>query len=77
MTDSKCILLFPKRQILDSNKLKEFADNNFEFDENGRKFSKQVENTIGSSPHSAVGRALDLKTPGCAFHSHDGQPNKY
>ena len=28
-------------------KLKEFADNNFKFDENGRKLSKQVENTVG------------------------------
>ena len=30
--------------ILDSLKLKEFADNNFKFDENCSKFSKQVEN---------------------------------
>ena len=37
---------FPKRQILDSSKLKEFADDNLKFDENGRKFSKQVENTV-------------------------------
>ena len=29
----------PKQQILDSFKLKEFAGDNFEFDENGRKFS--------------------------------------
>ena len=36
---------FPKRQILDSSKLKEFADDNFKFVENGRKLSKQVENT--------------------------------
>ena len=28
-----------------SSKLKEFADDNFEFDDNGRKFSKRVENT--------------------------------
>ena len=26
---------------------KEFADDNFKFDENGRKFSKWVENTVG------------------------------
>ena len=32
---------------LDSFKLKEFADDNFRFDENGRKLSKQVENTVG------------------------------
>ena len=38
--------LFPKRQILDSSKLKEFADDNFEFNEYGRKFSKRVENTV-------------------------------
>ena len=36
-----------RQQILDSSKLKEFADNNFKFDENGRKLSKQVENTMG------------------------------
>ena len=38
---------FSKRQMLDSSNLKEFADDNFEFDENGRKFSKRVENTEG------------------------------
>ena len=38
---------FPKRQILDPSKLKEIADDNFKFDENLRKFSKQVENTAG------------------------------
>ena len=36
-----------QRTNLDSSKLKEFADNNFKFDENGRKLSKQVENTVG------------------------------
>ena len=35
-----------RRQILDSSKLKEFADNNFKFDENGRKLSRRVENTV-------------------------------
>ena len=34
-------------KFLDSSKLKEFADDNFKFDENGRKLSKQVENTVG------------------------------
>ena len=33
--------------MLDSSKLKEFSDDNFKFDENGRKFFKQVENTVG------------------------------
>ena len=39
------VLTFPKEQNL-SSKLKKFADNNYKFDENGRKFSKQVENTV-------------------------------
>ena len=38
---------FPKRQILDSSKLKEFADDNFKLVENGKKVSKQVENIVG------------------------------
>ena len=36
-----------RRQILDSSKLKEFADNNFKFNENGSKLSKWVENIVG------------------------------
>ena len=39
--------LFPKRQILDSSKLKEFADDDFTFDENGGKVYERVENTEG------------------------------
>ena len=38
---------FPKRQVLDSSKLKDEADDYFEFDINGRKSSKRVENTAG------------------------------
>ena len=30
---------FPKRQILDTSKLKEFADNNFKFDEMAESFT--------------------------------------
>ena len=46
--------LFPKRQIVDNSKMTEFADNNFKFDENGRKFFKRVENTVrtGEIAHS-------------------------
>ena len=36
-----------RRQISDSSKVKEFADDNFKFDKNGRKLYKQVENTVG------------------------------
>ena len=41
------IFSFTRRQILDSSKLKEFADDNFSFEENGRKLSKWVENIVG------------------------------
>ena len=37
----------PDDKILDCSKLKEFADDNFKFDENGSKSSKQIENTVG------------------------------
>ena len=37
----------PDDKILDWSKLKQFADDNFKFDENSRKFSRQVENTVG------------------------------
>ena len=49
MDQQKSILLtfFPNDKFLDSSKLKEFADNNFKFGENGRKLSKQVENAVG------------------------------
>ena len=33
--------------LYDGESLKEFADDNFKFDENGRKFFKWVENTAG------------------------------
>ena len=33
--------------FVDSSKLKEFADDNFKFHENVRKFFKWVENTVG------------------------------
>ena len=32
---------FPKPQFLDASKLKKFAEDNFEFDENGREFFKK------------------------------------
>ena len=44
---------FPKRQSLDSSRLKEFADDNLQFDENGGKFSERIENTVekGENAH--------------------------
>ena len=38
---------FLNDKCLDRSKLKEFADHHFNFDENGRKLSKRVENTVG------------------------------
>ena len=35
------------RGLYCSSKLEEFADDNFKFEENGRKLSEQVENTVG------------------------------
>ena len=40
-------LTFLKRQNFDSSKLEEFADDNFEFIENGRKSTEKIENTVG------------------------------
>ena len=37
---------FPKQKIFHFSKLRESADDNFKFDENGREFSKRVENTV-------------------------------
>ena len=36
---------FPKRQISDCSKLKEFADDNFKFDENG-----EIAHQVGRKP---------------------------
>ena len=67
---------FPKHQILDSFKQKEFADDNFEFDEHDSKFSKQVENTVGKGEiaryeqfliFSSVFKRLVLQTPGLVW----------
>ena len=41
------LLPYPKQQILDLPKVREFADDDFIFDENGGKFSKWIENTVG------------------------------
>ena len=45
-------LPFPKQQILDSPKLKEFADDNFKSDGSGRMISKRVENTVGKGENA-------------------------
>ena len=54
----KTTLAFPKQRISDSTKLKDFVDNNFKFDENGKKFSKWVENTVGQREIARYGQFL-------------------
>ena len=60
-----------KRQFLDLSKLKDLADDNFKFDENGRKFSYKVETlwekekllgTINLSFSHSVFKRLVLQT---------------
>ena len=45
---------FPKQQILHSSRLKEFADDNFRFDEKGREFLKRVGNTVGKVENFSI-----------------------
>ena len=52
-----------QRQILDSSKLKEFADDNFQFHEKGRKLSKWEENTVGKG--EIAGNEQFLLFPQC------------
>ena len=48
LVNSKYIILTHyQTTILDWSKMKQSADDNFKFDENIRKFSKWVENTVG------------------------------
>ena len=53
LPDNCSVKTFPKQQILDSSKLKELADDNSRFDENGIKFSKHEENAVrkGEAAH--------------------------
>ena len=46
---------------IDSSKLKEFADKNFKFDENGRTFSKLIENAVGKGEIARYEQFLLLK----------------
>ena len=49
---------FPNGQILNSSKLKEFADDNFKIHENGTEFSKWLENTSNFSFSHSVFKRL-------------------
>ena len=39
--------IFLKRKVLDSSKLKVFADDNFEFYKNSKMFPERIENAVG------------------------------
>ena len=54
------LVLTLSQQILDTSKLKEFAGYNFRFDDNGRKFSKPFENTVGKEEIAHVFKRLML-----------------
>ena len=49
---------FPKQQVLDLSKLKAFADNNYNFVENGRNLFKQVEKHCGKRRNSRYAQFL-------------------
>ena len=57
---------FPKQQILDASKLRGFAEDNLKFNENGIKFYRWVENTVGkgeiASPFPSVFIRILLQT---------------
>ena len=54
----RCIIAgnssFAKGQILESSKFNQFADDNFKCDENDRKFSIWLENTVGKGEIALV-----------------------
>ena len=45
-------------KVLSSTELREFADDNFKFNENGNKFFKRVENTVGKEEISCNNQFL-------------------
>ena len=47
LSPGSCLTLSQMTNFFRLSKLKEFADDNFKFDENDRKFLKWVENTVG------------------------------
>ena len=53
-----CFNPLSEDKILDWSKLKQSADDNFKFDENSKKFSKPVENTVGKGEIARYERFL-------------------
>ena len=65
----------PNDNILDWSKLKQFADDNFKFDENSRQFSKQVENTLGKGEIARYAECTSV-VPMNLEHNHAGDEHK-
>ena len=60
-TESSCTLVLPPLSIyqtLDPSFLKDLAEDNSKFDENGRKFSKRLEITVGKGVIARYGHFL-------------------
>ena len=55
-------VFYPKRQILESSKLKQFADDNFSFDENERKFSNRGRKQCGKTKNCSLQAISPLPT---------------
>ena len=51
-------LLNLSQTILDSSRLNDFADDNFEFNEDGKKVFKRIENTVGKGEIALYGQFL-------------------
>ena len=60
-----CVNQLADDKILDRSKLKQSADDNFKFDENSRKFSKRVENTVGKGEIARYSVFKWLVSKGC------------
>ena len=64
-------MLFYGPQILDSSILKEFADDNFKLDENDRKFSNRVENTVTTGLFMEMSKGKTLHIPSLVLVKHN------
>ena len=63
-------LAFPKRKISDTPIVKEFEDDNFKFDENGKKFSKRKGNAVGKGEIACYEQFIHF--PQCSQKAYTG-----
>ena len=67
---------FPKQALVDSSKLKEFADDNFKFDEYDGKFSDRVENNFSFSHRVFKRLVLQIRKNGLQYKSLENSVGK-